>query len=79
MPCRLFYCHLASQLDPKPLSEIFNSLKRLSDIMLIILFPHTDLCKFKLLSHNTTICCKVKVTFPVTKLGGYGVVDVGSK
>ena len=23
MPCCLFYCHLASQLDPKPFKQVF--------------------------------------------------------
>ena len=45
--------------------------------MSITVFPHTNLCKFKPLQHNTTICCKAKVTFCVTKLGRYVIVDVG--
>ena len=43
--------------------------------MLIAVFPHTNLNKCKPLQHNTTICCRAKVT----QLGGYVIVDVGGK
>jgi len=29
--------------------------------------------------HNTTMCCRVKVTLRVTQLGWYVIVDVGGK
>ena len=47
--------------------------------MLITVSPHTNLYKFKPLKHNTIICCKAQVTFRVTKLGRYVMVDVGGK
>ena len=45
--------------------------------MSITVFPHANLYKFKPLELNTTICCKAKVTFHVTKLRRYVRVDVG--
>ena len=50
---------------------------KISAIMSITVFPRTNLYKFKPLSHNTTICCRAKVTFRVTQFGGYVIVDVG--
>ena len=47
--------------------------------MSITVFPHTNLYQFKPLQLNTTIYCKPKVTFRVTKLGRYVIVDVGGK
>ena len=51
MPCCLFYCHVASQLDPKPF-------KRVASLVFLCFF------RFPLLSRDTTTQVKHNLSYP---------------
>ena len=51
MPCCLFYCHVASQLDPKPF-------KRVASLVFLCFF------RFSLLSRDTTTQVKHNLSYP---------------
>jgi len=58
-------------------SHFYCKNTKISAIMSITVFPHTNLYKFKPLQHNTTTHCKAKVTPRATKLGRHATADVG--